>query len=196
MQNPAFVPREDYSMERPDPDLTRLRKIGEQVDVNPFRPKWRTEQPVPNSTYRTYFRNFFPAPADAKYTLSSPRKVGGGTFTDTQRPVTASQNALAQINPMPFDIESRKFMGIRDDINSTYRKDYIDFDKTPVRKDQSKRRSTAVGTQASRPYHGDVEGDISAHNFTVRPGGYSPSTIYRDNYVNFMRGQHLRTIDE
>jgi hypothetical protein len=98
---------------------------------------------------------------------------------------------------MPFDIESRKFMGIRDDMDSTYRRDYIDFEKTPVRRDQSRPRTTgSIGSQASRPYHGDVDGDISAHNYAVRPGGCRPSTIYRDNYVNFMRGHQLRTIDD
>jgi hypothetical protein len=196
--NPNYSQNQDYSMDRPDPDITKRQKIEQLVDVNPFKPRYRTDPGKQDTTYRTYFRNFFPAPPDPRYSLSSRLSGGGDTFAEAQRPRTSLPDLRSQINQFPFDIESRKLMEVPDDINSTYRTDYVDFEKTPARRSASRRPRTtaAIAIPASQPFVDDKDAEFNAHDFSVRPGGLKPSTIYRDNYVNFMKGHKLRTLND
>jgi hypothetical protein len=102
------------------------------------------------------------------------------------------------VNEFPFDIESRQFLGVKDDIRSVYRRDYIDFANPPVQRG-AKRPQTSASLPSWESYRPEkvTATDQNPFNFAVRgPVTDRISTIYRDNFVDFIDRQTIRTLDD
>jgi hypothetical protein len=195
--NPAYAQTRDYHYERDDPDLTKFRRLEAVVDVNPFKAKHRIDPGKQDSSYRTAFRNFYPEKLDPQYRMSSTESARSRAFLEGQREESVDP-LKGQIHPNPFHIESRKLKGVEEDINSIYKKDFVDPGNPPLRKGERRRRNeeTLPNWETYRPDKPRVT-DLNPFDFAVR--GKVPSnmsTISRDNYVDFFQREPIRRLDE
>jgi hypothetical protein len=195
--NPAYAQTRDYHYDQEEPDLKQYRRLEAVVDVNPFKAKHRIDPGKQDSTYRTYFRNFYPPPLEARYRTPEEKSPRSRTFLESQR--AAPVDALrGQIDPNPFHIESRTLTGVREDINSLYRQDYIDYANPPLRKGE-RRPGTTETVPTWENYRPDKKRptDLNPFDLSVRgPVATGFSTVYRDNYVDFMQREPMRTLDD
>jgi hypothetical protein len=185
----------DYHYERDEPDLSKFRRLEAVMDVNPFKAKHRIDPGKQNSTYRTDYRNFYPEKLDPQYRLSSTERER--TVLEAQRTVTVDP-LRGQIHPNPFHIESRQLKGIEDDINSIYRQDYVDHANPPRRKGE---RPFGAGEslESWETYKPDKPRKTDLNPFDIAVRGKVPSnmsTISRDNYVDFLQREPMRTLDD
>jgi hypothetical protein len=209
VHDPSYSTTSDYSYGRPDPDLTKFRRLEQQVDVNPFRTQFRPSQEFQsNSTYREEFVSYFPTMSEAERRRAGQRPTTGTGRTVTfGTPVERKGVQVSQVNPFPFDIESRKAIGLgqpppdEPEIDSTYRQDFIVFDNPPPAKaaHQSRSGNRPLTTTSWAEYIPDrkVATDHNPFDFSVR-GRVSDrlSTDYRDNYVNFMARETVHELDD
>jgi hypothetical protein len=180
VHGPKYEKTMDYSYGRPDPDLTKFRRLEQAVDVNPFRSQFRPSQEFrSNSTYREEFVDYHPAMSEAEHNRLASRPA-----TTTGRSVTFGSPdggkgvRVPQVNPFPFDIESRKALGLgqpppdEPEIDSTYRHDFVDHDNPPAWKAAQQTRSgtTPMTTTSWAEYVPDrkVPTDQNPFNFSVR----------------------------
>jgi hypothetical protein len=195
--NPAYAQSQDYHYDRPDPDLTKFRRLEAIVDVNPFKAKHRLETGHPDTTYRTDFRNFYPERLDAQYLTTSTQSPRSRTFIESQKRAPVDP-LRGQIRPNPFDIESRQLIGVEEDIDSIYRHDYIDHANPPIRKGE-RRRETTETLPSWDTYIPDKPRKTDLNPFDLSVRGPVPSkfsTLYRDNYVDFLQREPMRTLDD
>jgi hypothetical protein len=203
VHDPSYSRPTDYSYGRPEPDPTKHRHLEQIVDVNPFRPQHRQSQKFRGtSTYRHEFRNFFPTVSGDEHGRLADRPA---TVATASRSITfgapeVRATTIPQINPFPFDIESRQVLAHPTDdpeMNSTYRQDFIDFDNPP----QSRTRSlgSPLTTMSWADYKPDKNpaSEPNPFDFSVRGKVRDCwSTNYRDNYVDFMQREEMRPLDD